>query len=398
MKGLFWLLAAFAAAIALALSGRFEAGYVLFVVPPWRMEISLILFLVGLLAGFVLLHFLLRLAQRVLSIPVAVRGYRDRRRRDAANGALAEAMQATFEGRYALAAKSAARAHAGGAAPGVAALIAARAAHQLRDFAQRDRWMDAAAKAGEAQAVAASVTRAELALEDRDYAGAREALRALHAGGPKHIATLRLLLRAERGAGNWEEVERLAAQLGKRDAIAPALVEEYRVQAQVALLERDGADRKAFEKRWRGIASREQAHPRVAQAGARLAAALGLAPLAREILERSLAAEWNSALAAQYGELPALEPAARVTEARTRIERAEKWLRDRAEDGTLLAALGRLCAHAELWGKAQSYFEASLAYDETAALHLELARLAERLEKPADAQRHFRRAAELRQA
>jgi len=395
MKGLFWLLAAFAAAIALALSGRYDAGYVLFVIPPWRVEVSLLLFLGGLLLAFLLLYAGLRLAQRVLAIPVSVRGYRDRRRRDRANRTLADAMQALFEGRHARAAKEAARAHEAGAAPGVAALIAARATHQLRDFEQRDRWLNEAGTVGEAMSVARSVTRAELALEERDFGAARDALRALHDAGPKHIATLRMLLRAERGTGNWEEVARLAALLAKRDALAPAAAEEYRVQAQVALLERDAVDRKGFEKRWRSMASREQAHPRVAETAARLAASLGLVALAREILERGLTAEWNATLAAQYGDLPGLEPVARVAEARARIERAEKWLRDRPEDGTLLGALGRLCAHAELWGKAQSYFEASLAYEESAAAHLELARLAERLDRQDDAQRHFRRAAEL---
>jgi HemY protein len=90
-----------------------------------------------------------------------------------------------------------------------------------------------------------------------------------------------------------------------------------------------------------------------------------------------------------------MEPAARVAEARLRIERAERWLLEREGDAQLLAALGRLCAHAELWGKAQSYLEASLSFGESRATHLELARLLDRLEKNAEAQPHFRRAAEL---
>ena len=96
-----------------------------------------------------------------------------------------------------------------------------------------------------------------------------------------------------------------------------------------------------------------------------------------------------------YGELPALDATERAEEARRRTEKAEKWLLERPEDPQLLATLGRLCAHAELWGKAQSYFEASLSFEETRAAHLELARLAERTGREADAQSHFRRAAEL---
>jgi HemY protein len=101
-------------------------------------------------------------------------------------------------------------------------------------------------------------------------------------------------------------------------------------------------------------------------------------------------------LVALYGELPGSLPAEEKTaEARARIERAERWLLERNRDSQLLAALGRLCAHAELWGKARSFLEASLSFEESRTARVELARLAERLGQPDEAQRHFRRAAEL---
>ena len=137
---------------------------------------------------------------------------------------------------------------------------------------------------------ASLATRAELALEDRDFATARDALRNLHSVRPKQIATTRMLLRAERGAGAWDEVLRLATQLGKRDAIAPALAEEYKVQAMIELLGRSAADEDAFERRWRGIDAKDRVHPRIAAAAARHATELGKAEMAREILERALAA------------------------------------------------------------------------------------------------------------
>ncbi|MGH8688461.1 MAG: heme biosynthesis protein HemY, partial [Burkholderiales bacterium] len=119
------------------------------------------------------------------------------------------------------------------------------------------------------------------------------------------------------------------------------------------------------------------------------------ASLAREALEKALAVEWSSSLAGLYGELPAMEPAALAAEARLRIERAERWLLEHGGDAPLLAALGRLCVRAELWGKAESYLETSLRFDETRATHLELARLLDRLDRGAEAQPHYRRAAEL---
>jgi len=396
MKSLLWLLAVFAAAVALVILGRFDAGYALFVYPPYRVEVSMLFFGLAAVLSFVLLHALLRLLGQVLALPATVRAYRRRRRRERAHAALAAALQAYYEGRYVRAEKEAALAFETGPTPGLAALLAARAAHQLRDFERRDRWLERADRAGEALKAARLVSRAELALEERDFAAARDALRNLHGAGARHIATARMLLRAERGAGAWDEVLRLAGQLVKRDAIAPALAEEYKVQATVELLQRSADDAGALERRWRAISARDQAHPRIAAAAARHATALDEAALAREILEKALSSEWSSKLVWQYGDLPAgLDPAARATEARLRIERAERWLLEHERDPDLLSTLGRLCAQAELWGKAKSFLEASLSFEETRAAHLELARLEEQLGESSPAQQHYRRAAEL---
>ena len=396
MKSLFWLLAVFAAAVALVLLGRFDSGYAIFIYPPYRVEVSLLFFGIAALCAFGLAYVGLRLLSRVLMLPSSVRAYRARRRRERAYAALAGALQAYYEGRYARAEKQAALAFEGGPAPGVAALLAARAAHQMRDFERRDRWLDRADGAGSALQTARLVSRAELALEERDFGAARDALRKLQDAGPRHIAATRLLLRAERGAGAWDEVLRLAGQLLKRDAIAPAVAEEYKLQATIELLQRSSDDARAFERRWRAVSSRDQVQPRVAAAAARHATALGEAALAREILEKALAAEWSSRLVALYGELPAgLDSAARAEEARLRIERGERWLLEHERDPDLLAVLGRLCAQAELWGKAKSVLEAGLSFEETRAARLELARLEERLGRGDEAQRHYRRAAEL---
>ena len=396
MRSLFWLVVVSAAAVALVVLARVDSGYVLFFYPPYRVEMSMVFFTVAAAASFVLLYLLVRGLGNAVSLPATVRAWRARRRRERAHAALAAALQAYYEGRYARAEKEASIAFENGPTPGVAALLAARAAHQMRDFERRDGWLERADGSGDALQAARLVSRAELALEDRDFTAAREALKNLHGAGPKHVATTRMLLRAERGAGAWDEVLRLASQLSKRDAISPALAEEYKVQATVELLSRSADDPGAFERRWRGIAAADRARPRIAAAGARHATALGKAALARDILENALAAEWAPQLVSLYGDLPEdLSQEARSAEARTRIERAEGWLLERNRDAALLATLGRLCAQAELWGKARSFLEASLSFEDSRRARIELARLAERLGQADEAQRHFRRAAEL---
>ncbi|HEX2649850.1 MAG TPA: heme biosynthesis HemY N-terminal domain-containing protein [Burkholderiales bacterium] len=395
MRWLLWLLAVFAAAVALALAGRTGEGIVVVTYPPWRVETSLLLAILGLLAFFAVLYLATRLVGHTLALPSQVRAFWGRRKREQAQAALAAALQGYFEGRYSRAEREAEIAWRAGISRGLAALIAARASHQLREFERRDQWLERAEREGEALHTARLLTQAELLLEERDFVGARDALRSLHGTGPRHLASARMLLRAERGAHNWEEVLRLASLLAKRGAVSPTVAEEHRVQAYIELLAREGGDRASLEARLRHIPSVDLAHPRVAAAAARKASALGDTALARALIEKSLAAEWTAGLVLLYCEIPGMESQKVQEEARARIERAERWLRERAEDPQLLAALGTLCAKAELWGKAQNYLEASLSFGETRAAHLELARLAERDNRPAEAQKHFRRAAEL---
>ena len=395
MRWLFWLVAVFAAAVVLAITGRVGEGYLVLVYPPWRVEISLLLSIFTLAAVFGAVYFAVRLTGHTLALPSQVRAFRERRKREQAQSALASALQCYFEGRFARAEKEAGLAWEAGSAPGVAALIAARAAHQMREIERRDQWLERAEAAGESLRAARLLTQAELALEERDFIGARDALRSMHGTGPRHIATARMQLRAERGAQNWEEVLRLAALLAKRGALPPTVADEHRVQAHIELLARDSGDRGSLETRLRKIPSPDLEQPRVAAAAARRAAALGEVVLARELIERGLTAEWNVALVALYGEIEILDAVKRQEEARARIERGERWLREHAEDPQLLATLGRLCVAAELWGKAQNYLDASLTFGASRTAHLELARLAERDGRSAEAQKHFRRAGEL---
>ncbi len=73
------------------------------------------------------------------------------------------------------------------------------------------------------------------------------------------------------------------------------------------------------------------------------------------------------------------------------IERAENWLKEHPRDPHLLLALGRLCTRQALWGKAQSYIEASLSLETTRAAHLALAFLMEKMNKTDEACEHYRK-------
>jgi HemY protein len=383
MKGLLWLLAAFALAVALSLALRGNDGYALFVLPPWRAEISLNLLAVLLIVAFAAGYFLVRMAWHTLRLPSHVRAFRERRRDERGRAAVLGAIQALFEGRFARTEKLASEANDLGAARGLAGLLAARAAQRLREFGRRDQWLERAKEGDGDWHFARLMTAAELLLEERRFGEARAVLRELNASEPRQVAALMLLLRAEQGLANWDEVIRIAKSLERLNGMPAEALESTRVNAHVALFSRKVHDPEDLAQRWDAVPTPERAHPEIAAAAARAFIRHGDCRGAHRIIEHALERDWDGELALLYGECiheDALE----------RLERAEKWLGEHSGDAELLLTLGRLCVQRELWGKAQSYLEASLATRPTQAAHLALASLFERLGRTDEASRHFR--------
>jgi HemY protein len=389
MKGLLWLIVLAALAVALSLALRGSGGYALFVMHPWRAEMSLTFLAVLVVVGFALGYLLIRAVWHTLRLPSLVRAYRKRRRYEAGHAATLGAIQALFEGRFVRAEKLASKAIDLGAAPGLAGLLGARAAQRLRDFGRRDQWLERSKGESEWR-VAQLMTRAELLLDERRFDEARAVLHDLHASGPRHVAALFLMLRAEQGMSNWDEVLRIANALEKHDAMPDEALASVRAGARVALLTRKPLDREDLVRQWDDTPRAERVHPRIAAAAARAFMALGDSRKAHRIIEEALERNWDGALALLYGERE-------DSDALERLERAERWLTDRPGEAELLLTLGRLCVQRELWGKAQSYLEASLATQPTQAAHIALARLYERLGRGDEAGRHFRASADLAQ-
>ena len=388
MKALLWVLAAFALAVALSIALRGNDGYALFVLHPWRVEISLNLLGILLVAVFVTAYFLVRVVWHTLALPSHVRGFRERRREEKGFKALLKAIQALFEGQFARAEKLASGAHELGAVPGLASLLAARATQRLRELDRRDRWLERA-KAGDGDwRLARLMTTAELLLDERRFDEARSVLRELRSSGPEHVASLLLLLRAEQGMANWEEVIRVAKLLEKRNVMPPEALEGINVNARIALLSRKTLDPEGLARCWEEMPRSDRIRPKIASAAARAFIQLGDCRGAHRIIEEALERNWDGALALIYGECI-------DDDAHERIERAERWLRDRPGEAELLLTLGRLCVQRELWGKAQSYLEASLATRPTQAAHVAIAQLFERIGRTEQAARHFRASADL---
>jgi HemY protein len=143
---------------------------------------------------------------------------------------------------------------------------------------------------------------------------------------------------------------------------------------------------------WKGLETESRYDLTLAATVAKRLIDLGCGNDAREIIEETIdkrgAEHWDSALAGLYADCKSDSTLAQ-------IDRAEKWLKQQPRDPVLLATLGKLCMRQALWGKAQSYLEASVALQPTLDAHMTLARLMEQIGRRDESIRHIRRGADL---
>ena len=388
MKFLLWLLGLFALAVALVLIAH-NPGYVQLVYPPYRFELSLTLFVVALAGLYMALYLTLRLLLGVLRLPAYVRRFRAERARGQGRAAMMEALGAFFEGRYQAAEKEAARAMELGEDSGLIPIIAARSAHELREFDKRDAYLAAAEGKTVGESTMRLVAATKFNLDQRLPLAALDTLKALRETGVRgHVGALHLELKAQQQARNWDEVLDVLSQLEKRAAVDAVTATQVRQQAWLEKINTQAQDAATLRAVLRSTPAEVRQQARIVSAAARAFIRMNEGGSAQQILGASLNMQWDNELVALYGDC--------VTgDSIGQIEQAEKWLKLHMRDAGLLLTLGKLCLHQSLWGKAQSYLEASVSVSPSRAAYTALGKLAEKLEKHEQAFKYFQQAMEL---
>ncbi|MEO6421791.1 MAG: heme biosynthesis HemY N-terminal domain-containing protein [Candidatus Nitrotoga sp.] len=390
MKFLMWLLGLFSLAVALKLAAH-NPGYLLLVYPPYRVEVSLTLFLLTLLALFVLGYFVVRLALSAIRLPAYVRQFRMERAQSKGRSVLAEALDAYFEGRYAVAEKAAVRAMEFGENSDLNSVIAARSAHELREFDRRDAYLARTDNKSAGVSTMRLMAQAKFSLDQLQPQAALQSLKELRENGVKgHIGALHLELSAQQQARNWDAVLNIVDQLEKRSAMDGIVAAQKRQQAWLEKICAPTLDAPALLAIWKSTTGEIRRYPKVVAAAARAFIHHGDCRSARQVITDRLNAEWDSALVMLYGECL-------TGEIGSQIEQAERWLKQHPDDAGLLLVLGRLCLHQGLWSKAQNYLDASNSVAPSSDAYTALGHLSEKLQQPNEAFKYFQKAMALAQ-
>ena len=285
MRGLFWVVGLFAVAVGLVLAARYNNGYVLLVLPPWRAELSLNLAILIAIVCVVAAYMVMRATLISVAMPGRVRAYLRRRKQNRARATFNEALVNFFEGRFGKAERAAAAALKAGESPTLSAILAARAAHGLRAFSTRDNYLAKAAGNDAVEDSMRLIAQAEMLLDERRYHDALDVLKRLP---ESHTAALRLELRAQQMAKNWDRVLALIPQLEKRKVFERPVVSQLRRHAIIENLKLKALDDKALREYWDKLPAQDRQEPRIAAAAARCTgSACTTRPCSRTIISRA---------------------------------------------------------------------------------------------------------------
>jgi HemY protein len=263
-------------------------------------------------------------------------------------------------------------------------LAAARAAQMQGDRDRRDLWLRMATEQEPAATDAVLLTQAELQLEDGQYDTALASLERVRQRHPGHAQALKLLGELHFQRGDWRELAALLPQLRRRGNVPRDLLDRWSVEAYAALLAALPASAgEEADRLWEELPRELRQHPRLSGQRVRALVARGDLATAEEDLRRVIPEGFDPALVDLYGDLQ-VDPA-------QHLKRIEAWLKERPEDPALLLAAGRTCIRHQLWGKARSYLETSLAVRPSAEAWQALGQLLARVGEAPAAARAFER-------
>jgi HemY protein len=390
MRFTLYLLAVLLVGILVATAVRVDTGYVLISHGRWTIEMALTT-LIGLVLGsMVLVAALWRSIAWLWTLPQRLREAHQRRLAARARRALVRGITDIAEGRFVEGERQLVR-HAGDSdLPLVNYLMAARAAHRAGAGERRDAYLRAAADLAPNSAIAVLLSQAEMQLDAQQLELAMVTLRRLQEIKPGHAFGLKLLARAHEQARDWSSLEILLPRLRKAPTMSEAEVERIEVlvmEQQLRARTAPGAEA-AVKDLWTQIPRRLRHTAPLTRAYVRALIGCDAQAAAELAIRTALKVLWDEELVLAYGRVRGRSP-------QKQLARVEELLIEHREDPALLLTAGRLCMQEQLWGKARTYLQTSLALGPRVETYEELGRLLSQLGAHDEAMQAYRDALEL---
>ena len=299
-----WVLALAAAAVALALAGRYGNGYVVFVVPPWRAEMSVMLYGILQLVLFALTYLLIQLAVKTYRLPRQLRKSKAEHERSKSRDVLLESLQLLFSGQFRSAEAQARNAMQHDETRDMGAAIAAWAAYEGGNSGAAVPYLDHIRSEGSSRMRDAS--KAYMLLADGKAADALALLKDLAANDPKNPGVLKMKVEAEMAGKAWDDVLITLAPLTRSGMLPPGAAQQIRLNAEINLIKSKPANPEAITEAWKAFADESRFDVDMVATVARRLLALGCGEEAKTVIEDAIdqrgADDWDSQLVAIYAD------------------------------------------------------------------------------------------------
>ena len=339
-------------------------GYVLISFSGYTIEMSVPILLLLLVLGYVII----RLLVRVWRAPRALGEFAAQAKHRRSSRHITRGFIALSEGKLARGERLLTKGAANSEAPILNYLAAARTAQMQGDPERRDGWLKMAYAQESGADNAVLLTQAELQLAAGEYEQARASLNRIREDQPQHPQALRLLAELHFQKRDWTELMGLLPALRRTKNVPPEQLDAWTVQVYRKEFSATNLDKQQIEKFWQNLPRSLRKNAELIAALAAALAACGEPQLAQAEIRKALKTHWNEELVKIYGELDLPDTGAQ-------LRQAESWLVARPEDPALLLVAGRACIRNQLWGKARSYLESSIAIRPTPAAYHELGQL-----------------------
>ncbi len=374
MRFLIFIFLALSAGIGLTMLAD-NPGYVLISRQPWSIETSLIIFILGLLAIFVLFYLLLRLLDNLLSTPSRLRRWQAQHNRNQAAEDAHKGITEMIIGHWTQAEKLLTRRLANSTQPEINLLGAAWIAQQTNNHKKRDDCISEAtalaASAVEGSLTAVGLVQCQLLEQAGEIEKALDTARKLLQQTPANPAVIRSLIRLLKTAKQWQELLDTLAAVNRYHVLAEKELQTLQSLAATRLLAGSSNDDE-LDKNWKMLHKKLRKKTDIIAAYCHALTESGKHQEAETLIRSTLKREWSDELVEIYGLLKTENPG-------TQLKQAESWLSDHPTETPLMLCMSRLAIKSQLWGMAQSYLELAVQNGDSHEAALELGWLFESL-------------------
>ncbi|MBY4676911.1 heme biosynthesis HemY N-terminal domain-containing protein [Marinobacterium arenosum] len=366
-----------------------DSGYVLIAYDQTTVETSLWMLLLIVLAGFLLLHWLLNLAFNTRLPTGKLRGWREQRRQRIARHKTLQGLLALSAGDWQKAQRQLGSAAERSDLALVNYLAAARAAHEQGDDQAADELLQKARQSTPNADLAVGITQAQIQLARGQLEPCLAMLLQLRRLAPRNTYVMKLLKDVYIQLKDWQSLSSLLPDLRKQQVLRnDAMLELTRTchlnrlessLGNVAVETPDEQRLALLNQAWQSMPTDMTRDLQLVERYCEMLIELGADDQAEQTLKNLIKREWDEGLVTLYGRINS-------SNAHKQLDQARSWLKGHPQSPALLLTLGRLSLRNQHWGKALDFFRQSLELEPNRETLAELIRLLRSMGNSEDAE------------